>query len=77
MAARIIESVVVEPATLRMALGSQALESALTTLRQRIASFEPQGELAASTYLARLPTGLISARRGRAARRHRLLSRRR
>ena len=49
MAARIIESVDVEPAPLRMVLGSQALETALTTLRKRIASFEAQTELAAST----------------------------
>jgi len=49
MAARIIESVDVEPAPLRMVLGSQALESTLTTLRKRIASFETQADLAAST----------------------------
>ncbi|MDV7210616.1 SDR family oxidoreductase [Azotobacter beijerinckii] len=49
MAARIIESVDVEPAPLRMVLGSQALESTLSTLRKRIAGFETQTELAAST----------------------------
>lgn len=49
MAARIIESVDVEPAPLRLVLGSQALESTLTTLRERIAGFEAQTELAAST----------------------------
>ena len=49
MAARIIESVNVEPAPLRMVLGSQALESTLTTLRKRIANFEAQKEIAAST----------------------------
>ena len=49
MAARIIESVDVEPAPLRMVLGSQALESTLATLRKRIAGFEAQAELAAST----------------------------
>jgi len=49
MAARIIESVDVEPAPLRMVLGSQALESTITTLRKRIASFEAQTQLAAST----------------------------
>jgi NAD(P)-dependent dehydrogenase (short-subunit alcohol dehydrogenase family) len=49
MAARIIESVEVEPAPLRMVLGSQALQSTLTTLRQRIANFEAQTALAAST----------------------------
>ena len=49
MAARIIESVDVEPAPLRMVLGSQALESTLTTLRKRLATFEAQTALAAST----------------------------
>ena len=49
MAARIIESVDVKPAPLRIVLGSQALESTLATLRKRIAGFEAQGDLAAST----------------------------
>ena len=49
MAARIIESVDLKPAPLRMVLGSQALQSTLTTLRKRIADFEAQTELAAST----------------------------
>jgi NAD(P)-dependent dehydrogenase (short-subunit alcohol dehydrogenase family) len=49
MAARIIESVDVEPAPLRMVLGLQALESTLATLRKRIEGFEAQTELAAST----------------------------
>jgi NAD(P)-dependent dehydrogenase (short-subunit alcohol dehydrogenase family) len=49
MAARIIESVDVEPAPLRMVLGSQALESTLVTLRKRIEGFEAQTEFAAST----------------------------
>jgi NAD(P)-dependent dehydrogenase (short-subunit alcohol dehydrogenase family) len=49
MAARIIESVDVEPAPLRMVLGSQALESTLATLRKRIEGFEAQRDLAAST----------------------------
>jgi NAD(P)-dependent dehydrogenase (short-subunit alcohol dehydrogenase family) len=49
MAARIIESVDVEPAPLRIVLGSQALQSTLTTLRKRIASFEAQTEVAGST----------------------------
>jgi hypothetical protein len=49
MAARIIESVDVNPAPLRMVLGSQALESTITTLRKRIADFEKQKALAAST----------------------------
>jgi len=49
MATRIIESIDVEPAPLRMVLGSQALEGTLATLRKRIASFEAQADLAAST----------------------------
>ncbi len=49
MAARIIESVDVEPAPLRMILGSQALETTLSVLRTRVADFEGQSELAAST----------------------------
>jgi NAD(P)-dependent dehydrogenase (short-subunit alcohol dehydrogenase family) len=49
IAARIIESVDLEPAPLRMILGSQALQSTLATLRKRIASFEAQTALAAST----------------------------
>jgi NAD(P)-dependent dehydrogenase (short-subunit alcohol dehydrogenase family) len=49
MAARIIESVDVQPAPLRMVLGSQALQSTVATLRQRIAGFEAQTALAAST----------------------------
>ncbi|MFF0142815.1 SDR family oxidoreductase [Streptomyces sp. NPDC005227] len=49
MAARIIESVEVEPAPLRMVLGSQALDATLGALRTRIADFETQADLAAST----------------------------
>jgi len=49
MAARIIESVDVEPAPLRMVLGSQALENTVASLRKRIDSFQAQTELAAST----------------------------
>jgi len=49
MSARIIESVDVEPAPLRMVLGSQALQSTLATLRKRVAAFETQDQLAAST----------------------------
>jgi hypothetical protein len=49
MAARIIDSLDAEPAPPRMLLGSQALESTLTTLRKRIASFEAQTELVAPT----------------------------
>jgi len=49
MAARIIDSVDRDPAPLRMVLGSQALDSTLNTLRARVADFEAQRELAAST----------------------------
>jgi NAD(P)-dependent dehydrogenase (short-subunit alcohol dehydrogenase family) len=49
MAARIIESVGVNPAPLRVVLGSQALASTISTLRKRIVDFEAQTELAAST----------------------------
>jgi NAD(P)-dependent dehydrogenase (short-subunit alcohol dehydrogenase family) len=49
MATRIIDSVDIEPAPLRMVLGSQALESTLAALRKRVADFETQTELAAST----------------------------
>ncbi|MGU9866961.1 SDR family oxidoreductase [Kluyvera ascorbata] len=49
MAARIIESVEVNPAPLRMVLGSQALQSTISTLRARVADFETQQALAAST----------------------------
>ena len=49
MAARMIESADIEPAPLRMVLGSQALDTTLATLRTRVADFETQAELAAST----------------------------
>jgi len=49
MAERIIESVDVEPARLRMVLGTQALDSTIETLRTRIDGFEAQREAAAST----------------------------
>jgi NAD(P)-dependent dehydrogenase (short-subunit alcohol dehydrogenase family) len=49
MAARILDSVDTEPAPLRMVLGSQALDTTLSTLRQRVADFETQSALAAST----------------------------
>lgn len=49
MATRIIESIAIEPAPLRMVLGSQALQSTIDTLKKRITSFEQQTELAAST----------------------------
>lgn len=49
MAARIIESVDKEPAPLRMVLGSQALAATVARLKERIADYETQTELAAST----------------------------
>ena len=49
IAARIIESVEVEPAPLRVVLGSQALQSTIDTLARRIEGFEAQRDLAAST----------------------------
>ena len=49
MAQRIIESVDVEPAPLRLVLGSQALTSTVDVLRKRIAGFKAQRDLAAST----------------------------
>lgn len=49
MAAAIIASVDQEPAPLRMMLGSEALRNTLKVLRERVAGFEMQAELAAST----------------------------
>lgn len=49
MAARIIESVELEPAPIRMILGSHALASTISTLKARVADYEKQTELAAST----------------------------
>lgn len=49
MAARMIESVDENPAPLRMVFGSQALASTISTLKARIADFEKQADLAAST----------------------------
>lgn len=49
MATRIIESVEINPAPLRMVLGSQALQSTIAVLRERVADFETQHTLAAST----------------------------
>ncbi len=49
MAARIIQSVDMEPAPMRMVLGSAALESTQGVLHKRITDFEAQKELAAST----------------------------
>jgi NAD(P)-dependent dehydrogenase (short-subunit alcohol dehydrogenase family) len=52
MAARIIESADKESAPMHMVLGSQALEATIATLKARIADFETQTELAASTDFA-------------------------
>ena len=49
MAERIIESVEKTPAPLRMVLGSQALDATITRLKARVADYETQTELAAST----------------------------
>lgn len=49
MAQRIIESVDITPAPMRMILGSQALTATLTRLKERIADYEMQTELAKST----------------------------
>lgn len=49
MAAQIIASADLVPAPLRMTLGSQALQSTLSVLHQRVADFETQHALAAST----------------------------
>ena len=49
MAERIIESVDKTPAPLRMVLGSQALDATVTRLKERVADYETQTELAAST----------------------------
>jgi len=49
MAARIIESVDLEPAPMRMVLGSEALRNTLAGLKARVTAFEAQTELAAST----------------------------
>ena len=49
MAQRIIESVDKTPAPLRMVLGSQALGATITRLKERLADYETQTELAAST----------------------------
>jgi len=49
MAAAMIDSVGQEPAPMRIVLGTQALRSTIDVLRKRIAGFEAQTELAAST----------------------------
>lgn len=49
IAKRIIESADISPAPLRMVLGSQALSATITRLKERIADYETQTALAAST----------------------------
>lgn len=49
MAARIIESVDQDPAPLHMVLGSQALAATIDRAKERLAAYEAQTELAAST----------------------------
>ena len=49
MAERIIESADSYPAPLRMVLGSQALDATITRLKERVADYELQRALAAST----------------------------
>lgn len=49
MAARIIESVEVEPAPLRLILGAQALDDTIQVLEERVRKFKEQREIAAST----------------------------
>ncbi len=49
MAAAIIASVDQQPAPLRIILGSQALQTTVSVLKDRIASFEARTDLAAST----------------------------
>lgn len=49
MAERIIESVDLDPAPLRMVLGTAALSNTITTLEKRLEDFKTQTELAAST----------------------------
>lgn len=49
MVTRIIESVEVTPAPLRLVLGSQALENTILTLEERISDFKMQTQVAKST----------------------------
>jgi hypothetical protein len=48
MAAAIIASAAQEPAPLRIVLGAQALKTTIGVLKDRVASFETQADLAAS-----------------------------
>lgn len=49
MAERIIESVEINPAPLRMVLGSQALSATISRLKERLSDYEKQTAIAAST----------------------------
>lgn len=49
MAARMIESVAIEPAPLRQVYGSQALTATIERLEKRVADYRTQTVLAAST----------------------------
>ena len=49
LAARMIESVDIEPAPLRQVYGSQALDTTIKRLEERVADYKTQTELAAST----------------------------
>ncbi|WP_318766144.1 Rossmann-fold NAD(P)-binding domain-containing protein [Lactiplantibacillus carotarum] len=49
MATRIIESVGQEPAPLHMVLGSDAREKTIARLQERLAEYQSETELAAST----------------------------
>jgi hypothetical protein len=49
MAARMIDSVDIGPAPLRMTVGSLALQHTISVLRESVADFETQTELAACT----------------------------
>ncbi len=52
MAARMIESVAIEPAPLRQVYGSQALRDTIARLEERVADYKTMTELAASTDFA-------------------------
>ena len=49
MAARMIESVDIEPAPLRQVYGSQALAATIQRLEERVADYKTQTDLASST----------------------------
>ena len=52
MAQRMIESVDISPAPLRMVLGSRALQATIERLEERLADYKAQTALAASTDIA-------------------------